>query len=86
MKTVQTKQNISANVALAYLNGLYSNAADLLQDAEYYRAFKTLEKRVNDMLETPYDGDIIDEYVIVEQEDTAQAANAETPCTDAKAA
>ncbi len=86
MRTIQTKQNISAHVALAYLNGLYCNAADLLQDAEYYRAFKALEKRVCDMLETPYDGDIIDSYVIVEQEDTAQVANAETPCTDEKAA
>lgn len=86
MRTIQTKQNISAHVALAYLNGLYCNAADLLQDKAYYRAFKTLEKRVNDMLDTPYDGDIIDEYVIVEQEDTAQAANAEAPCADEKAA
>lgn len=86
MKTITTKQGISPHIALAYLNGLYSNAADLLQDAEYYRAFKALEKRVCDMLETPYDGDIIDEYVIVEQEETAQAANAETVGTDEKAA
>lgn len=86
MRTIQTKQEISPYVALAYLNGLYCNAADLLQDAEYYRAFKALEKRVCDMLDTPYDGDIIDSYVIVEQEDTAQEANAETHCTDEKAA
>lgn len=78
MKTIQTKQGISPHIALAYLNGLYTNAVDLLQDAEYYRAFKALEKRVCDMLDTPYDSDIIDSYVIIEQEDTAQAANAET--------
>lgn len=69
-----TKQGISLHIALAYLNGLYSQAADLLQDAEYYRAFKALEKRVCDMLETPYDGDIIDEYVIVEQMDADEMA------------
>lgn len=77
MKILKTKQNISAYIALAYLGGLRTNAVDLFQDAEYNRTFKALENCINDMLDLPYDGDIIDEYIIVEQEDTNTPPNSD---------
>ncbi len=68
METVKTKKSVSLCVATAYLSGLYTNACDLLQDSEYLRRFKALEERVNEMFATDQDGDIIDEYVVIEQE------------------
>lgn len=70
MKTLKTKQKLSVYIAHAYLGGLRINAVDLFQDAEYNRAFNALENCINSMFDLPYDGDIIDEYIIVEQEDT----------------
>ncbi len=68
MKTI-TKQNISLHVARAYIEGLSCFACDLLTDVEYARAFRALEKRVSELLETPEHRDIIDSYVIVEFEE-----------------
>lgn len=68
-QTIYTKKDISFSVALSYLEGLYANACNLLQDAEYRQAFNALKKRVLDMIDTPYDSNIIDTYVIIEQED-----------------
>lgn len=66
----QTKKSTSLFVALAYLNGLYCNAADLLKNAEYYRAFKALEDCVCNLLETPYSekGEEVASYAIIEEE------------------
>lgn len=85
-RIVTTKQGITPHVALSYLNGLRVSAVDLMDDPEYCRAFEALENCVLDMLETPYDGNITAEYVVVEQEEITQTANAETVGTDEKVA
>lgn len=64
-----TKQNISLHVAQAYIEGLNCSACDLLNDVEYAKAFRALEKRVSELLETPEQRDIIDAYVVVECEE-----------------
>ncbi len=65
--TVKTKRNISLYAAKVYLQGLYSNAEDLLNDPEYARRFHALLDYVLEQSETLIDTDIIDEYIVIEQ-------------------
>ena len=84
MKTVKTRNDITWHFAEWYLYNL--GGLNCVDDAEFKRLYTQLCDYVDSKIATPYDGDIIDEYVIVEQEDTAHEANAETPCTGEKVA
>lgn len=68
METVKTKKNISLYAAFVYLNGLKENAAGLFSDEKFSRLYYNLKNYIDELLEVSSDGEIVDGYLVYEQE------------------
>lgn len=68
----QTRIRLSAYTAEVYLAGLRSQACDLLNDIEFVKRLDALQAYIDLLLEINEDGDIVDEYIVVEQREVKE--------------
>lgn len=81
-ETVKIKKDISLYVADSYLEGLYCNANNLMQDPEYARRFNDLRQYVNAKLDDGITTDITEMYITVECEPPTIGVNDRCHCCD----
>ena len=67
-----TRIRLSAYTAEVYLAGLRSQVCDLLNDIEFVKRLNALQAYIDLLLETNEDGDIVDEYIVVEQREVKE--------------
>lgn len=68
MNNVKTKLPISLEVAYAFMEGIRCNAGELFLDTEFSNRFNALQDYINGLLNTGFNTDIVDMYVIYEQQ------------------
>ena len=73
MRIVLTKHDLSWHIANWYLYNL--GGLNCVDDVEFDRLYKQLWNYVDSKISTCCDGDIIDEYVIVAQEEADTLSN-----------
>ena len=69
-KIIKTKQKLDWNL-VSYFMRIFYDFPLVMQDKGFSERFDQLYKYVSSKVKPPYNGDILEEYVIVEQEATS---------------